>query len=697
MISQMLEDASTRQVKAMQDPATSHGISLEPVGPAFPERFELAMRAITAMMYDVDFGSGVVFRAGDLEQLVGYTADEAPTNVAWWEERIHPEDQTEVVGAFREATSNDNPDGQVFACEYRVRHRDGGWRTVWDQATVVREVSGKVMRVVGYTVDITERKRAEFNLRRHSERLRLLADVTISINVASGIEDVLQRAGEALLQLCDAERVLASVMRGEQRISCDVLREGIAADTIASDRIAANGGEPSEPLRVMLSQRDGARLGELVLSRSSAPFSSDEISIAVQVAQVAAVTIENINLIEALRDADQRKDRFLATLAHELRNPLTPIVNAVAMLERVSASHTGVARARETIDRQSHQLVRLIDDLMDVSRVTQDRLELRREVVQLRDVFDVAFEAVRPLLVERNLHLTANMPGESIRLHADPTRLAQVLTNILSNAVKYTDPNGDVRVDVSADVNTVRIEVSDTGIGIPEGQLDHVFEMFARVYDRGNRAPVGLGIGLALARRLVELHGGLMTAHSAGVGLGSTFRVTLPRLPVADARDVRSLASGADVPSVSANREASLLPMSTPRYVPLVAGRRVLVVDDNVDAADSLALLLEREGHQVQVAYDGESAVQMYTEFHQEAVVMDIGLPLLDGYEAARAMREVQAEHELLLVALTGWGQGDDRRKSHAAGFDHHLVKPVSPRVIHTLLVENTRGGASLP
>ena len=693
-------------MNVIEEPATSYATQSDSPGPLLPERDDLAIRVLSAMMYDVDVRTGDVLRTGSLDALVGGTANEVTSQMGWWESRIHPDERGAVVGAFRRATSDDEASPPaVIASEYRVRHQDGSWRTVWDQATVVRDASGCAVRVVGSIMDITERKQSEFRLQRDAERLRRLADLTIAINVVSDDDEVLQRAAEALVQLCDADRVHGAVARGGRRITCDVVRTAVSH--VADDHTGADGGdavgEPVvtaaaySPLRVVLSRRDGSPLGDLVLTRGASPFTSNELSIAVQIAQVAAVTIENIHLLDALRDADRRKDHFLATLAHELRNPLTPIVNAVAMLDRVAASHTGVARARETIDRQSQQLVRLIDDLIDVSRVTQDRLELRCEVLPLRDVFDIAFEAVRPLLIEHNLHLTANLPAEPIYLSADPTRLTQVLTNIFNNAVHYTDPDGDISVDVTMDATSAHIEVSDTGIGIPEEQLDHVFEMFAHVYDRGNRTPVGLGIGLALARRLVELHGGSMTARSAGVGLGSTFHVTLPRLPLADARHPRSSTAGTDAPSVSTHREPALLPMTTPRFVPLVAGRRVLVVDDNVDAADSLALLLEREGHQVQVAYDGETAVQMYTAFHQEAVVMDIGLPLIDGYDAARAMRDVQGDRELLLVALTGWGQGDDRRKSQAAGFDHHLVKPVSPRVIHTLVVENTRGGQTPP
>ncbi len=568
----------------------------------------------------------------------------------------------------------------------RSHQHDGSRIHVSKQFSVITNAEGQAAPVVD----------SEHDIPRYSARLRRLSDIIVAFGVAENVGDVAQRLGDELLQLCSADRVDVDVLRGERRTQHRATRDPSGAQAPDASPTAAAAPDVAEHgahalLRITLARRDRSKLGDLVLSRFADPFTSDETSIAVQVAQVASVTIENIDLIDALREADQRKDRFLATLAHELRNPLTPIVNAVAMLDRVAGSHSGVARAKDTIDRQSNQLVRLIDDLMDVSRVTQDRLELRREVVLLRDVFELAFEAVRPTLIERNLHLTVNMPDDAIGLYVDPVRLGQALTNILSNATKYTDPNGLITVDVHNTADAVRIEVSDTGIGIPADQLEQVFEMFARVYDHGSRMPAGLGIGLALARRLVELHGGSMTAHSAGVGQGSTFRVTLPRVVSSDPTHAQLLQVKADRSTTLAATPALPLPMSTPRFVPLVAGRRVLVVDDNIDAADSLALLLEREGHQVSVAYDGEHAVRVYAEQHPEAVVMDIGLPLLDGYEAARAMRLAQGAHPLLLIALTGWGQGDDRRRSQEAGFDHHLVKPISPKTIHALLVEHTR------
>jgi signal transduction histidine kinase len=490
------------------------------------------------------------------------------------------------------------------------------------------------------------------------ERLQRLADACLAISVASTVPDVLQRVVEALGTQCDAQYVSVRVY----------------ARSVAEPPLTQTGGAPvkgGHSLRLSLSSRDATPLGECEL-QDVASFGTEQRATGVLLVQMASMMIGNIQLVDALREQERRKDQFIATLAHELRNPLTPIVNAASMLERIAPTHRGVAQARETIDRQSHQLVRIIDDLMDVSRVSQDRIHLRLDMLPLREVLDLAIESVRPQLIASRLDFTAHVPDDRIQLHADRSRLAQVITNLLTNAIKFTPTGGQVEMRVTREPGHVRIEISDTGVGIPTDQLEHVFDMFARVPGRDEHSPGGLGIGLALARRLVLLHGGTLVAHSRGLGTGSSFVLSLPQA----AGDSRPPANA--VPSANA--------AARPQRPPTV-GRSVLVVDDNVDAADSLALLLEREGHQVFVAYDGRSAVDMHAKHRPDAVVMDIGLPGMDGYDAARTMREAQGSDKLLIIALTGWGQAEDRRRSEAAGFDHHLVKPVMPSEIQALLI----------
>ncbi len=628
----------------------------------------------TAVLYVCELDTGAVCRAGALQSLTGDDVTTGDPTMQWWTERVHPDDALMYHAVLRRAH---DAVGQVMDLEYRVRHRDGTWRPVSEQITSFGDEHGRAVRLVGLVSDATLVRSVETGLRRQSERFRRLANLTVAMNVAREIEDVVSVACEELVSLCGAQAVVVRVRTAETMIE----REAVAPERRSTDHETFPEDVLSPPLRLTLTSRDGMRIGELEMSRDHRRFNSDEVAIAVQVAQTAAVAIENINLIEALREADRRKDRFLAILAHELRNPLTPIVNAVTMLERAAETHFGVARARETINRQSLQLVRLIDDLMDVSRVTQDRLELRRQRLVLREVLEIAFESVRPALVSKGLHLTVSMPSEGVILDADPARLAQVLTNILGNAVKYTDNDGDIRVVVTCQPEQVEILIADSGRGMSSAKLPHVFEMFTQRHDDRDRSGGGLGIGLALARRLILLHGGTITASSDGPGKGSTFQVTMPLVASTAAPTATSVAS------ISTERPMSRPPASHG----LAAGprARVLVVDDNVDAADSLSLLLEREGHQVHVAYDGESAVSMHARLLPDAVIMDIGLPRLDGCDAARAMRQAEVRRTTLLVALTGWGQSEDRRRSLEAGFDLHLVKPVSPRTIHALVVEH--------
>ena len=354
----------------------------------------------------------------------------------------------------------------------------------------------------------------------------------------------------------------------------------------------------------------------------------------------------------AQREADRRKDEFLATLAHELRNPLAPIRNAVEIMKLPGAPAAAVQTARDTIDRQVGHLARLVDDLLDASRLTRGTLALRRERVDLAEVLESAVEVVRPRLVVARQRLTLALPPVAIVLDADPVRLAQILANLLDNAVKYTESGGTIAVTAARNGGEVAVTVADTGIGIAPEDLPGLFEMFAQ----GDAAPDGLqgglGIGLALARRLAELHGGRLEARSAGRGQGSAFVVRLP-LP-------------ADPPP---RRES-------PR-VPEVKPRRILVADDNPDCAESLAMLLRLLGYEVAVAGDGLAAVAAAERDRPDTILLDLGMPKLDGYGACRRIRECPWGQDIAIFALTGWAQESDRRQSREAGFDGHLVKPV--------------------
>jgi two-component system CheB/CheR fusion protein len=367
---------------------------------------------------------------------------------------------------------------------------------------------------------------------------------------------------------------------------------------------------------------------------------------------------------EALRRADRRKDEFLATLAHELRNPLAPIRNAVQIIQLQGLAAPDSQWALDVIDRQSRQMARLMDDLLDVARITRNRLEMRMQRVELADVVRTAVETSRPLIEDRRHRLTVNVPPGEIFLDADLTRLAQALSNLLNNAAKYTPPGGRIELEVERQDGAVLLKVRDNGIGISAAALSGIFELFAQVDLSLERSPGGLGIGLSLARRLIAMHGGTLTAHSDGPGKGTEFTV---RLPVT--------AAGA-----AAKPAAPRPPAAKP------APRRILLVDDNRLAAMSLSLLLRTGQHEVRLAHDGEEAVRAAAEFRPEVVVLDIGLPKLNGYDAARKIRQETWGRNMVLIALTGWGQDEDKRRAREAGFDHHLVKPVDAATLTQLL-----------
>jgi signal transduction histidine kinase/CheY-like chemotaxis protein len=367
---------------------------------------------------------------------------------------------------------------------------------------------------------------------------------------------------------------------------------------------------------------------------------------------------------EALRAADRRKDEFLATLAHELRNPLAPMRNALHVL-RGGAVDPSVSRdARDMIDRQLRQMVRLVDDLLDVSRISTGKLVLHRDRVALAEVVGNAIETIRPLIDERGHRLNVELPAEPVWLDADATRLAQVFANLLNNAAKYTNSGGSIELNARREGDMVEVAVCDNGIGIAPEMVDEIFSMFAQVDHSLERAHAGLGVGLTLAKRLVEMHGGTIAAASAGLGRGSEFRV---RLPLAAAAG--TAASDRSVPAASRAER-----------------RRVLIVDDNRDFASSLALLLGALGQDVDVAYDGPSAIARAERFAPHVVFLDIGLPGINGYDVARRLRAIPATADAVITAVTGWGQDHDRARAFDAGFDYHVVKPLDPDQLEMIL-----------
>jgi signal transduction histidine kinase/ActR/RegA family two-component response regulator len=373
--------------------------------------------------------------------------------------------------------------------------------------------------------------------------------------------------------------------------------------------------------------------------------------------------------------ADRQKDAFLATLAHELRNPLAPLRTAVALVQDHRPLDPEVEWGVGVIDRQLRHMTRLVDDLLDLSRITRDTLELRPERLDLAAVLQVAVETSRALLEANDQELVVTLPPEPIMLDADPVRLAQVVANLLTNAAKYTEPHGHIGLTAESHEGEAVITVRDTGIGISAEWLPHIFELFTQGEPTSARVQSGLGVGLSLVQRLVALHGGTVTAHSAGPGQGSVFTV---RLPLASA-------------PVVARPEAGLAP--TPPAS--MTARRILVVDDERLSAIGLQKLLVRQGHAIRTAHDGLEALEVADAFRPEVMLLDIGLPRLDGYEVAQHIRQQPWGQGMVLIALTGWGQASDRQRSQAAGFDHHLVKPVDSAVLRQLLAALPAPGAA--
>ena len=379
-----------------------------------------------------------------------------------------------------------------------------------------------------------------------------------------------------------------------------------------------------------------------------------------------------------LADANRRKDEFLATLAHELRNPLAPIRNSLQIMRLAGADATMVEQARQMAERQVQQMVRLVDDLLDVSRITLNKLELRKRRVNLAAVVQSAVETNQVAIEMAGHELTVSLPPGELWLDADPTRLAQVLANLLNNAAKYTGGRGHIwlTVDVEDSGNgrqEVVIRVRDTGIGIPAAMLPRIFDMFVQVDGSMERAQGGLGIGLTLVKRLVEMHGGTVHAASAGTDQGSEFVVRLP---------------------LAADQSRAVVDADDGRQRSAVTPRRVLVVDDNADAANSLTLLLRMMGHEVRTVGDGQAALDVTQSFRPDLVLLDIGLPGMSGYEVARLLRRSPALRETWLVALTGWGQEEDRRRAKEYGFDHHLTKPADPADLKRLLASVPSDGS---
>jgi len=411
---------------------------------------------------------------------------------------------------------------------------------------------------------------------------------------------------------------------------------------------------------ILIERPDGSRWAALAHAN---PFFDETGRIAGAVNVLVDITARK-NAEDELRQTDRRKSEFLAMLAHELRNPLAPLRNGLQILRLAGDNTVAAAEARSMMERQLEQMVRLIDDLLDLSRISNGKIELRKERIDLATIIRDAVDTSRPLIDASGHQFTMTLPSRPIVVFADRTRLAQVIANLLNNSAKYTERGGHIGLTVERQGSDVVVTVKDTGVGIAPDMLPHVFDMFTQIDRSLERAQGGLGIGLSLVRNLVEMHGGMVEAHSDGPGMGSAFSV---RLPVVLPFDLRPPHLDDD----AARR--------SPRH-------RILVVDDNRDAARSLAMLLKLTGHDTQTAHDGLDAVEAARTYQPHVVLLDIGLPRMNGYDVCRTIRAESWSEGMVFIALTGWGQDDDKSRSREAGFHFHLVKPVDPTDLEKLL-----------
>jgi PAS domain S-box-containing protein len=747
------------------------------------ERFHIVARTVHESIWDLDLGSGRFWSSELARPLFGFEPGPDPSFEAWISRR-HPEDAERVAGTFRRALEGD---AATWTDEYRFLRDDGTYVAILDRGHIVRDRTGKAIRVVGAMIDMTERKRGEearalhaaivessedaivsktldgtilswnagaerlFGYRaneaigrsitiiippeRRGEETAILErlrrgqriehfetvrrrkdgqDVVISLSLSPVLdpsgrvvgaskvarditarrqaEETMRKQAQRLRLLLEAASILLTsddsdvmmhalfaqvsdhlqldayahwrvaegdLMRLESSLGIPddalVAIGQLPPDTVgATAAILAHYGLPTSSQTPLIA--DGRLRGVLVFAgRRAAPFDAVEQEFLRTICHYVTAAGERVRLIQQLRDTDRRKDEFLATLAHELRNPLAPVRSSLEVMRLAGDDPDIMARSRATMERQIGQMVRLIDDLLDVSRITRGRLELRTEPIRLRTVIRTALETARPLIDENGHRLIVEGP-DAIDLVADPVRLAQVLSNLLNNAAKYTEPGGIIHLTTALQGSEVVITVRDTGVGIAREALPGVFDLFNQVDRTLERSQGGLGIGLTLARRLVEMHGGRIEAQSEGPGTGATFVVRLPVAPAGTA----------------------VIPLAHPVPLP-VAGRRVLIADDNRDAAESMALILRMMGNDVRTANDGKEAVETAERFAPDVVLLDIGMPLLNGYDAARRIRAAGWGKELLLVALTGWGQDDDKKRAADAGFDLHFTKPLEP------------------
>jgi len=627
-------------------------------------RLRLALQAGGLGSWQWEFGSPLVHLDATMRLMVGLPPGDADQLVplAALLPLLDPDDR---AAGWRDILALQQHDAPLRR-ELRIVRSDGSTLWLECQAAPLVDAAHERRQLVGVTADITERKAAEAARHKNELRLQQLIQLMPSFTaVLKGPDHVFELANEPYYAL---------VGRGPQILGLPLLQ---ALPEIAEQPFPAlldevyRSGVPfhANSMPVRLARQAGQGLEERFVDFAYMPLR--EAAGAVTGILIHGVDrTEQVRAERALLESDRRKDEFLATLAHELRNPLAPVRNGVAILRRLAPSGANELTL-SMMERQLGHLVTLLDDLLDVSRISLGKIELRRERVNVAQAIATAVEASRPVIEAGRHDITVEATSEPLTVDADPTRLVQIVVNLVVNSAKYSEPGGHIRVSTSREANWVVIRVSDRGIGIAPEVLPTLWNMFTQVRDTLHKAQGGLGIGLSLVKQLVHLHGGSVDAQSAGIGQGSTFAV---RLPLASA-----LAASAVEPP------AAVEPAANTR------ARRVLIVDDNVDAAQSLGELMKMCGFQTRVAHDGPSALQLARSFEADVMVLDIGLPGMDGYELARRVRIDPQLSNAVLVALTGWGADGDKQMAISAGFDFHFTKPIDVAELERVLKPRVR------
>jgi PAS domain S-box-containing protein len=670
-------------------------------------RLQMALDVGGMGVWQCDLKTGAVHWSPGMDRIHGLAAQVQPMHLDEYRELVHPDDRERVTASVREAIEHKS----AHQLEYRVSWPDGTVHWLEVRAKLLMDLEGNPWQLSGVCLDVTERKRIERDLQfvaDASNELAGLRDYQDTMNRIARLAvphfadwcaiDMLDESSGSLHRVAvahvdPAKEQLARELH--RRFPADpgsptgggrwsVLRTGRAervremSDQVLEQAVAQP--EYKAALRALglrsflcvpLAAR-GKVLGVITFVTAESPrrYTARDQALAEDLARRAAVAIDNAMLLRVLQESDRAKDVFLATLAHELRNPLAPVWNGLSIIQRAPADSQRVLQVAEMIERQVGQLARLVDDLLDLSRIGTGKIELKKERTDLAGILRSAIETSRPHIEAAHHKLSLHLPPEPVELEADPVRLAQVFSNLLNNAAKYTRAGGNIEVDATVEAQQVVVRVRDNGCGIAPEMRGKVFALFTQGIHPSESSQGGLGIGLSLVDGLVRLHGGTVEAHSAGRDKGSEFVV---RLPLAS---VRAAAAPTQPHAAAQQAQGAQATRSRPR---------VLVVDDNDDAAGTLAELLQMLGSEVSVAHDGASALAQTDQFKPDVVLLDIGLPDMNGYEVARRIRSAHGPRQPRLIALTGWGQDEDKRLAQQAGFDEHWTKPVDPQRLQEL------------